>query len=57
MEILALISDRGSPQGIDFIQGLSSESFMTLELAQRAPGAMAVGGAAAVQEGGDPGQL
>lgn len=44
MEILALITDWGSPQGIDFIQGLSSESFMMLELARRAPGAVAVGG-------------
>ena len=44
MEILALITDQGSPQGTDFIQGLSSESFMMLELAQRVPGAMAVGG-------------
>ena len=57
MEILALITDQGSPQGTDFIQGLSSESCMMLELVQWAPGAMAEGGDRCCGEGGGWGQL
>lgn len=57
MEILALMTDRGSPPGTDFIQGLSSESRMMLELVQWAPGAMAEGGDHCCGEGGRWGQL
>ena len=57
MEILVLITDQGSPQGTDFIQGRSSESGMMLELVQWAPGAMAEGRDRCCGQGRGWGQL